>query len=195
MTPTIYTHLGAAAIAALIASAATWQAQDWRLGGRINDLRAQHAQQETERTRVALDDARQTFRKSEIHARNQQEIADEHAAQEKRRQARLAAAVADGDLLRQQAAAFAAACGGGEGDSPAAAIKHCRNRAATIGVLLEQADRQAEEFAGAAEQHADEVRTLMRVVANDRSLLPPAGLGLKPGTSTLIESPADAQAQ
>ena len=87
------------------------------------------------------------------------------------------------------------ACGGGEADSPAAAIKHCRDRASTIGVLLEQADRQAEEFAGAAEQHADEVRTLMRVVANDRSLLPPAGLGLKPGTSTLIDSPADAQAQ
>ena len=37
MTPTIYTHLGAAAIAALIASAATWQVQDWRLGGRIRN--------------------------------------------------------------------------------------------------------------------------------------------------------------
>ena len=195
MTPTIYTHMAAAALGAAVAFAGAWKAQDMRLGARINDLRAVHAEQEAERGRVALDDARLTFRKSEIHTRNQQELADEHAAQEKRRQARLAAAVADGDRLRQQAAAFAAACGGGEADSPAAAIQHCRDRAATIGVLLEQADRQAEEFAGAAEQHADEVRTLMRVVANDRSLLPPAGLGLKPGTSTLIESPADAQAQ
>ena len=41
-------------------------------------------------------------------------------------------------------------------------------------------DGQAEEFAGAAEQHADEVRTLKRVIQNDRTLLPPAGgLGLK----------------
>ena len=32
-----------------------------------------------ERMRVALDDARATFRKSEIHASNQQEIIDAHA--------------------------------------------------------------------------------------------------------------------
>ena len=37
------------------------------------------ARENTERMRVALDDARTTFRKGEIHARNQQEIADAHA--------------------------------------------------------------------------------------------------------------------
>lgn len=133
-----------------------------------------------ERMRVALEDARETFRKGEIHARNQQEIADAHAAQEKRRQVRLAAAVADGDRLRNQVAQFAAACGGREADSPATALQHCRDRAATLGVLYGEADSQAEAFAGAAEKHADEVRTLMRVIQNDRTLLPPAGgLGLK----------------
>jgi hypothetical protein len=49
------------------------------------------ADENRERMRVALDDARETFRKGEIHARNQQEIADAHDAQEKRRLARLAA--------------------------------------------------------------------------------------------------------
>lgn len=138
------------------------------------------ADEHRERMRVAMDDARETFRKGEIHARNQQEIADAHAQQEKRRAAALAAAVADGQRLREQVAAFATACGGGEADSPAAALQHCRDRAATLGALLGEADSLAEEFAGAAEQHADEVRTLMRVIENDRALLPPGGVGLKP---------------
>lgn len=139
------------------------------------------AEENRERMRVALEDARATFRKGEIHARNQQEIADAHAEQEKRRVARLAAATADGERLRQQVTEFAATCGGGEAQSLAAALQHCRDRAATLGVLYREADSQAEEFAGAAEKHADEVRTLMRVIENDRALLPPPGwVGLKP---------------
>lgn len=139
------------------------------------------ADEDRERMRVALEDARATFRKGEIHARNQQEIADAHAAQEKRRLARLATAAADGERLRKQVTEYAATCGGGEADSPAAALQHCRDRAATLGHLLGQADGLAEAFAGAAEQHADEVRTLMRVIENDRTLLPPpGGVGLKP---------------
>ena len=139
------------------------------------------ADEDRERMRVALDDARETFRKGEIHARNQQEIADAHAEQEKRRVARLAAAAADGERLRKQVTEYAATCGGGEADSPAVALQHCRDRAATLGVLYGEADGQAEEFAGAAEKHADEVRTLKRVIENDRALLPPAGgVGLKP---------------
>ena len=134
------------------------------------------AEENRERMRVALDDARETFRKGEIHARNQQEIADAHAEQEKRRVARLAAAAADGERLRQQVTEFAATCGGGEAQSPAAALQHCRDRAATLGVLYREADSQAEEFAGAAEQHADEVRTLKAVIANDRALIAPAAL-------------------
>ena len=70
------------------------------------------ARENTERMRVALDDARATFRKGEIHARNQQEIADAHAKQERARAAALAAAAADGERLRDQVRAFAAACVG-----------------------------------------------------------------------------------
>ena len=142
--------------------------------------RESRAQENKDRMQAALDDARDTFRKGEIHARNQQEIADAHAAQEKRRLARLATAAADGERLRKQVTDYAATCGGGEADSPAAALQHCRDRAATLGVLYREADGQAEEFAGAAEQHADEVRTLKRVIENDRALLPPpGGVGLK----------------
>lgn len=174
MNLTLITHL----VAAMVAAAAAWAFQDARMDAAVAKLKATHAAHETERHRVALDDARATFRKGEIHARNQQEIADAHAAQEKRRLARLAAAATDGERLRKQVTEYAATCGGGEADSPAAALQRCRDRAATLGVLYREADGQAEEFAGAAEKHADEVRTLKAVIANDRALIAPA-LGLK----------------
>ena len=128
------------------------------------------ARENTERMRVALDDARATFRKGEIHARNQQEIADAHAKQERSRAAALVAAAADGERLRDQIRAFAAACGGGEAQTVASAVSDCRNRAATLGALYEAADRQAGDFAAAAEKHSDEIRTLKRVIVNDRAL-------------------------
>ncbi len=131
---------------------------------------ASRAGDNAERMRVALDDARATFRKGEIHARNQQEIVDAHAKQERVRAAALAAAAADGERLRDQVRAFTAACGGGEAQSVAAAISDCRDRATTLGALYEAADRQAGEFAAAAEKHADEIRTLKRVIVNDRAL-------------------------
>ena len=149
-----------------------------RAHGALSAEREARAQEDKYRMQAALDDARETFRKGEIHARNQQEIADAHAEQEKRRVARLAAAAADGERLRQQVTEFAATCCGGEAQSPAATLQHCRDRAATLGVLYREADGQAEEFAGAAEKHADEVRTLKAVIANDRALIAPA-LGLK----------------
>ena len=153
-----------------------FQLYEARLGaekarGALSAEQTSRARENTERMRVALDDARETFREGEIHARNQQEIADAHAKQERARAAALAAAAADGERLRKQVTEYAATCGGGEADSPAAALQHCRDRAATLGVLYGEADSQAEAFAGAAEQHADEVRTLMRVIQNDRALL------------------------
>ena len=132
--------------------------------------RESRAQENKDRMQAALDDARETFRKGEIHARNQQEIADAHAKQERARAAALAAAAADGERLRDQVRAFAAACGGGEAQTVAAAISDCRDRAATLGALYEAADRQAGDFAAAAEKHADEIRTLKRVIVNERTL-------------------------
>ena len=174
----IYTHAAAFLAGLALAAASTWHVQAWRYDALIADMQGSYEAQESERRRVAMDDARETFRKGEIHAHNQQEIADEHAVQEKRRLARLAAAAADGERLRQQVTEFAATCGGREAQSLAAALQHCRDRAATLGVLYREADGQAEEFAGAAEKHADEVRTLKAVIVNDRALIAPA-LGLK----------------
>ncbi len=176
----LYTHAAAAIGGAALAALAAWNVQAWRYDTQISSIQAQHSRALADAHQKALDDARATFRKGEIHARNQQEIADAHAAQEKRRLARLAAAAADGERLRKQVTDYAATCGGGEADSPAVALQRCRDRAATLGVLYGEADSQAEAFAGAAEQHADEVRTLMRVIQNDRTLLPlRGGLGLK----------------
>jgi hypothetical protein len=155
----------------------------WRLHRALLDaeqtrttLRAEREDRQseaTERALVALEDARATFRRNEIHARNQQEIADAQTKQDRARAAALAAATADGERMRHQIRDFAAACGGGETATIAAAIADCRHRAAALGQLYEEADRQAEEFAGAAEQHADEIRTLKRVVQNDRALSAP----------------------
>ena len=181
----MYTHAAAGIAGAILAGVLSWQVQAWRYDAQIAEsAKAQadvRAQENKDRMQAALDDARETFRNGEIQARNQQEIADAHAEQEKRRVARLAAAAADGERLRQQVTEFAATCGGGEAQSLAAALQRCRDRAATLGVLYGEADSQAEAFAGAAEQHADEVRTLKRVIENDRALLPPpGGVGLKP---------------
>ena len=166
MNLTLITHL----IAAAVAAAAAWFYQGAQMDAAVAKLNATHAAQESERHRIALDDARATFRKGEIHARNQQEIADAHAKQERARAAALAAAAADGERLRDQVRAFAAACGGGEAQTVAAAISDCRDRATTLGALYEAADRQAGDFAAAAEKHADEIRTLKRVIVNDRTL-------------------------
>ena len=172
----MYTHAAAGITGAILAGVLSWQVQAWRYDALIADMQGSYEAQESERLRVAMDDARETFREGEIHARNQQEIADAHAEQEKRRVARLAAAAADGERLRQQVTEFAATCGGREAQSLAAALQHCRDRAATLGVLYGEADSQAEAFAGAAEKHADEVRTLKAVIANDRALIAPAAL-------------------
>lgn len=118
----IYTHAAAAIGGAVLAGVLAWPVQAWRYDAQIADIHAKYAEQEAERHRIALDDARETFRKGEIHARNQQEIADAHDAQEKRRLARLAAAAADGERLRKQVTEYAATCGGGEADSPAEGV-------------------------------------------------------------------------
>ena len=73
-----------------------FQLYEARLGaekarGALSAEQTSRARENTERMRVALDDARETFREGEIHARNQQEIADAHAKQERARAAALAA--------------------------------------------------------------------------------------------------------
>ena len=68
MNLTLITHL----VAAMVAAAAAWAFQGARMDAAVAKLKATHAAQETERHRMALEDARETFREREIHARNQQ---------------------------------------------------------------------------------------------------------------------------
>lgn len=139
----------------------------------LAEERNSRAQEDARRAAVALEDARETYRRNEIHTRNQQTIDHEKTKQDQARAAAVAAARNDANRLREQVRAFATACGGGEAQTPAAAIADCRNRTTTLGQLYEEADRQAGEFAAAAEQHADEIRTLKRVIGNDRALTGP----------------------
>lgn len=143
----------------------------------LAEERASRAAENTQRMQAALDDARATFRKREIHGQNQQAIADAHARRDRDHRAAVAAARADADRLRGQITDFATACGGGEAETLAAALQHCRDRSATLGRLLVEADSLAGELAGAAEQHAGEVRALKAVIANDRALMEPGDPG------------------
>ena len=134
----------------------------------------QHRAEESQtRLQVALDDARAVFRKQEIHTTTQTEIANAQAKQDRARTAAVAAARADADGLRLQIAAYTATSARGEAQGNTAACLDLRNRTATLGDLLRQADSLAEEFAGSAELHADHVRALKEIVANDRKLMEP----------------------
>lgn len=135
--------------------------------------RQQSAEETSARLRAALDDAKAVFRKQEIHATNQTEIANVQAKQDRARAAAITRLRADADSLRGTIAAYAAAGGGGEAQGDGAACLDLRNRATILGELLQQADGLAGEFAEAAELHADQVRTLKAVVGNDRALMAP----------------------
>lgn len=135
--------------------------------------REHRATEDANRLQIALTDAKAVFRKQEIHTTNQTEIINAQAQQDRVRTTAVAAARADADSLRRQIAAYTASPGGGETQGDGAACLGIQHRAAALGGLLGQADSLAGDFATAAEQHADEVRTLKAVIANDRALLTP----------------------
>jgi len=135
--------------------------------------RGNRDEEDKARLQVALDDSRAVFRKQEIHTTTQTEITNAQAKQDRARTAAVAAARADADGLRHQIAAYTAPGGGGEAQSDGTACIDLRDRATALGVLLSAADSQAGDFAAAAEQHADQVRTLKAAILNDRALLSP----------------------
>lgn len=113
----------------------------------LSNLRAQHAEQETQRERKAraLEAKYQARTDEAAHALEKQRI--DHA--------RTAAGLrAERDRLRQQIADYAA---GPAADSVAA----CRDRADTLGRLLDQALRSSADRASDAEARASEVRALL----------------------------------
>ena len=135
--------------------------------------RQKHAEETSARERVAREDAQEVARMQSLHASRQQEIQDAQLKQDRTRAAAAARLGADGDSMRGAIASYTAAGGGGEAQGDTAACVDLRNRTATLGELLRQADSLAEEFAGAAELHADQVRSLKEIVTNDRKLREP----------------------
>jgi hypothetical protein len=101
------------------------------------------------------------------HAAQQQENSDEYAKARAKNQTRLAAVTAESERLSRQLSDYAAGRDLGP-DTDAPACRGIRDRAAAIGDLLEQARGLATVFAGAAEQHADEVRVLKGQITADR---------------------------
>jgi hypothetical protein len=86
----LYTHAAAALVAAIVASTAAWQTQNWRYTGKIAAINAEHAQ--------ALADAEKSARATEQKlAANNQRIDHAYQAEKKRRTAADAAAA---DALR-----------------------------------------------------------------------------------------------
>lgn len=168
---------------ATLASVGLLAVTAWHLHSAQSDLatattalateRQQRAKEDNARLQVALDDAKAVFRKQEIHTTNQTELANVQAKQDRARAAAVTRLHADADSMRQQIAQYAAAGSGGEGQGDTAACLDLRDRAATLGNLLSEADGMAGEFAEAAELHADQVRTLKAVVTNDRALIAP----------------------
>ena len=102
MIPAIYTHAGAALLAAAIAGACAWYAQGWRMGEQLASLKADHAQ-----TMQAIAD--KTAKASEAVRKYEAGVADQLASKDTQHYQELTHAKTETDRLR--ACVAAGACG------------------------------------------------------------------------------------
>jgi Protein of unknown function (DUF2514) len=130
--------------------------------------RAQRAEQDSARSELARTKDKVEREKEYQRGLSGQEIADAFQKQIDLRETQLRSERAGADRLRNDAAAFAARRGE-PGQACPAELEGTRDRAATLGDLLTQADGLAGEFADAAERHAAEARTLKERVTSDRT--------------------------
>ena len=145
--------------------------QTVRLANAEADLAKEKAAWATERARLSEAARWATVQLSDQaarHAAEQQEIVHAYNKEKQARLAAVSAARASGDSLRNDFRTYAAGSGLWAWADPSACRSE-RDRSATLGDLLADADRLAETLAGAAEQHAGEVRFLKRVIENDRA--------------------------
>jgi hypothetical protein len=138
--------------------------------------KAEWAEENQRRERLAREAAQLNADLQARHAAAQQELVREHALELDR--ARIAAddARRGADELRGELEAFTAAGSWGPG-ADAAACGDLRDRLAKTGRLLGRADRAAERFAGRAEKHLAEAWLLKRQIEADRSACSPKGAG------------------
>ena len=102
MIPALYTHAGAALLAAAIAGACAWYAQGWRYGAQLADLKATHAD-----TLRSIAD--KTEKASKAVRKYEAGVADQLASKDAQHYQELTHAKSESDRLR--ACVAAGACG------------------------------------------------------------------------------------
>ena len=102
MIPALYTHAGAALLAAAIAGACAWYAQGWRMGEQLAGLKATHAE-------TLREIAGKTAKASEAVRKYEAGVADQLADKDATHYKELAHAQSETDRLR--ACVAAGACG------------------------------------------------------------------------------------
>ena len=147
MIPALYTHVGAALLAAAIAGAGAWQVQGWRMGGQLTSLKASHA--------AAAEKAEADARAAQLTIdTTYQEALNAARTREVSLRRERDAARTESDGLREQSAAAARRLA----DAPHATVL---DYATTAGELLADCSRGYQELAATADGHANDVRTLI----------------------------------
>lgn len=134
----------------------------------LSGEREQRAKETAARAQAASDAATAYRNLERTRAQAAQEIADAHAKTKAARAAARDREHADHDRMRGDVSDYLSAGRGGSAETCPAELAAARDRAATLGDLYLEADRQAGEFEDAAERHADEVRALKRQLLEDR---------------------------
>lgn len=157
--------------AAFLALLAALGVQTLRLADARADLAEEQAgtakmlQAYADRARIAVE---KLAAQKAAHAAKQQEIVHAYTAERTKRLAAQSDARTADQRLREYIRDFAAGGSAGSG-TDATACRSAGDRAATLGLLLEDALGVSRALAQGAEQHASEVRFLKGIIENDRA--------------------------
>lgn len=164
--PSLLIPLAASLAALALGTATGWKLQGWRMAGQIEAVRADleaakatHARAVSEAASAALAQS-EAHRNTEAAYRRQIEEAT-HARTRERATLAARAAAADraAGSLRDQLAAYTCTAPGGPASDPGAASG---DRSASLGDVLDGVLRDYRAAVAAAEDHAADVRTLLR---------------------------------
>lgn len=142
----IYTHIAAAILGAAIAATGAWKVQDWRLGGQIASLKANHATALADAQAKALAIERATTTKY-------QGALNEARTREAALQRDVGRARAESDGLRDQAADAGRRIASA---APAAVAEYAN----TVSQLFAECSRSYQGMAATADGHSADARTL-----------------------------------
>ena len=172
LIPALYTHAGAALLAAAIAGACAWYAQGWRYDAQIADIHTQHAAAALKRSEAARADEAATAGKESTHAASTQENSDAFTTSQPVRDAIARADLAVAQRLRTDAERRVA--------TYRAQAQACTTASSGIADRLEAFDRHIVEGAAVVAEHRQalirrdsEVKLLRGQIDADRALMAP----------------------